>query len=107
MASAIELEVTTRVVGMDKLTDSSIIQFPSLKLSVRSIISLKVRAEIESELRRWENEVAPALSLRYLIDDNLQWAKKGAISLSTAKKIDVYPSTSDIRRELLKIIWLI
>ena len=72
----IELDVTTQVYGADQRRDSCLVAFPKSTLPLRDIIALKARAEIDRAERSQEAE--HALSMRYLIDEDLAWARGGA-----------------------------
>lgn len=89
MASAIEVEITTRTYGSDDARESCVVAFPTPTLPLSDIISLKVRAEVERELRERDANAARSRSLRYLTDETLAWARGRAKKPRRLPDIDV------------------
>jgi hypothetical protein len=79
MVAGLKLEVFTRLYGGDQHEEKMLVAFPRPVLPLREIIALKVRAEVERAEREREAKGQLPLSLRYLTDEDLAWARAGAV----------------------------
>lgn len=88
MVAAFDLEILTRVFGGDQRPESTVVHVPTPVMPLRDIIGLKVRAEIERAERQREAKGPLPLSLRYLTDEDLAWARGGAAKPHTPRRPD-------------------
>lgn len=84
MEGALALDVSTRLYGGEDRRESCVVLFFRRKLPLREIIAEKVRTEVEKANRN-RKEYA---STRYLTDEDLSWARGGAMK---APKLKIDP----------------
>ena len=97
MASVLELEVATRVYGGDNPRETTLVAFPHPQLPLREVIALKVQAEVERRQRQRDGQGQVSLSLRYLTDEDLAWARGGAIKRPQARPVS---AAAEVERAL-------
>ena len=89
MANVLELEVATRVYGGDNPRETTLVAFPRPQLPLREVIALKVQAEVERRQRQRDGQGPVPLSLRYLTDEDLAWARGGAMKHPQVQPVSV------------------
>ncbi|MHB1132337.1 MAG: hypothetical protein ACYC4L_08120 [Chloroflexota bacterium] len=93
MPAVLELEIATRVYGGDNPRDTTVVAFPRPRLPLREVITLKVLAEVERRQRQREGQGPLPLSLRYLTDEDLAWARGGAVQQPRPRQISAAAET--------------